>query len=353
MTANNAAQIAGAPRWLGRSRMLPARGLRTLLITLLSLPATVATVAAQDAKSPADWTRATPSPVERVEAPTLVLNDQIYIFGGFNGKLQPIPRLDVYDPVKDTWKHLEKIPLTATHLNPASDGKTVWFAGGYKGAHPGKVTAEVWRYDLASDSWSEGPSLPEPRAAGALVFHAKTLHYFGGFADRDKTCGDHWTLPIPDGKEWQKAPDLPMPRGHLSAAVVDGTIYALGGQLGHDSKPQDMSACHKYDPKAKTWTTCAVLPFNRSHFEPGTIVANGRIIIVGGRSNNTKAGNPGVANVTEYDPNTDTWNELPPLPVRLLAPAAALIGNKLVVIAGGLNNTQPVQATTWIRKVSP
>jgi len=325
-------------------------GLRILMAAIALHQAAAGTTVGQTAKTTGDWTRATPSPIERVEAPTLVVKNQIYIFGGFDKGLRPIPFLDVYDPAKDSWTRFDKMPLVATHLNPATDGTSVWFAGGYKGPHPGKATAEVWRFDLASKTFHEMPSLPAPRAAGGLVYRDKTLHYFGGFADRNKTCGEHWTLSLPDGKEWQPAPELPKMRGHFSPIVLDGIIYALGGQLGHDANPQDMADCHRYDPKTKAWSACASIPFNRSHFEPGTFEHKGKIIIVGGRSNNTKQGNPGVAHITEYDPKTDQWKELPPLPVRLLAPAAAILDGKLIVIAGGMNNTQPVQSTTWIRK---
>ena len=296
-----------------------------------------------------DWLRAAASPIERVEAPTLKLNGKLYVFGGFDGGLRPIPRLDVYDTSTDSWNRLKDIPLTVTHLNPASDGKTVWFVGGYKGRHPGKVTAEVWKYNVAADSWSRGVDLPKPRAGGVLVYYDKRLHYFGGFADRNKTCTEHWTLALNDSGQWNPAPAMPVPRGHLSAAVINDVIYALGGQVGHDVRAQDAKECYKYEPGIRKWSACADLPFNRSHFEPGTIVKDGRIVIVGGRSNNTKFGNPGVAHVTQFDPKTDKWTELEPLPHRLLAPSAAVMGDKLVVIAGGLNNTQPVQSSTWTR----
>jgi N-acetylneuraminic acid mutarotase len=299
-----------------------------------------------------DWRRAAAAPVERVEAPTILLNDKLYIFGGFEGRLRPIPHLDVYDPKNNTWDRLRDHPLTVTHLNPASDGKTVWFVGGYQGRHPGKVTAQVWQYDIAKDTWSRGVDLPEPRAGGALIYHEKRLHFFGGFADRNTTCTEHWTLSVSDDAKWEPVPAMPAPRGHMSAAVVGDTIYALGGQLSHDRNPQDAKECFKYQIGAKKWKACADLPFNRSHFEPGTFVLDERIVIVGGRSNNTKHGNPGVAHITQYDPKTDKWTELDPLPQRLLAPSAAVVDGHLVVIAGGLNNTQPVQTTTWIRKWS-
>jgi len=299
--------------------------------------------------APFAWTPAAKSPVERVEAPALVLNDKLYVFGGFDAGLRALPFLDVYDPAKDSWTRLHDMPMKVTHLNPASDGKRVWFAGGFKGPHPGAATDEVWKYDVASDSWSPGPPLPERRAAGALVRLGKNLHYFGGYtADRNTTCADHWTLSLDDGKQWKRAAALPEPKGHVSAIVLHDKIYALGGRLRHDTDPQDMKSCDAYDPATDKWSAIASLPFNRSHFECSTFLMNGRIVIAGGISDNTPAGTPGVADVTLYDPAGDSWVALPALPQRLLSPVAALIGDKLIVSTGGLNNSQPVQTTTYV-----
>ena len=122
------------------------------------------------------------------------------------------------------------MPSGLTHLNPASDGKTLWFAGGFKGRHPGPVTDEVWKYDLLSEAWSAGPPLPEPRAGGGLAVVGRKLHYFGGYKpDRDTNSGDHWSLSLEGTADWQREADFPNPRGHVSAIVFKEKIYALGG----------------------------------------------------------------------------------------------------------------------------
>ena len=153
------------------------------------------------------------------------------------------------------------MPTRLTHLNPAVDGNTIWFAGGFKGRHPGPVTAEVWKYDIASDAWTAGPPLPERRAGGGLAVVGRKLHYFGGYkADRDTNAGDHWSLSLEGGKDWQREADLPDPRGHVSSAVLDGKIYALGGDHGHDVTQIDVKSCHRFDPATKKWSEIASLP---------------------------------------------------------------------------------------------
>lgn len=106
------------------------------------------------------WKKAALSPFARVEAPTAVVSGKIYLFGGFTEDLEASNQVDVYDPASDSWTRKKDMPTRLTHLNPAIDGKTIWFAGGFKGKHPGPVTAEVWKYDIVADTWTAGPSLP-------------------------------------------------------------------------------------------------------------------------------------------------------------------------------------------------
>jgi hypothetical protein len=53
-----------------------------------------------------------------------------------------------------------------------------------------------------------------------------------------------------------------------------------------------------------------------------------------------------MANITEYDPATNSWTELTPLPAPRQSPVSGIMGNQLIV-AGGSLNTQ-----TWIGTLS-
>jgi N-acetylneuraminic acid mutarotase len=296
-----------------------------------------------------EWKQAAPSPFARVESPAAVVKGHFYLFGGFTEDLNASRRVDVYDPAADSWNRKKDMPAGLTHLNAVVDGDHIWFAGGFKGKHPGLATVEVWKYDPAADSWAPGPPLPEPRAGGGLAVVQRRLHYFGGYlADRNTNAGDHWSLAIEGGKDWRREPDLPDPRGHLSAAVLDGKIYALGGDHGHDVKQIDVSSCHRFDPTTKKWTAIASLPDGRSHFESSTIIHEGKIVIVGGRCNSSQPPRNVVGDILQYDPQTDRWLTVGEMPEKLLAPAAAIISGRLVVTGGGLDNPRPLTAATRI-----
>ena len=58
-----------------------------------------------------------------------------------------------------------------------------------------------------------------------------------------------------------KAP-MPTPRGGLGVAVVDGKIYAIGG----DASGKLVGTNEEYNPVTDTWTTKAPMPTPRAFF---------------------------------------------------------------------------------------
>ncbi len=299
------------------------------------------------------WKKAAPSPFARVESPTAVVGGKLYLFGGFTEDLGASNHVDVYDPAANTWSRKGDMPTQLTHLNPAIDGDTIWFAGGFKGKHPGPVSSEVWKYAVETDTWTPGPALPERRAGGGLVVVKNRLHYFGGYhPDRDTNSGDHFSLLLAGGKEWEREADLPDSRGHISAVELEGKIYALGGDHGHDKTQIDVASCHRYDPATKQWSTLASLPEGRSHFESSTLIHRGKILVVGGRCNRSKPARNVVGDVLQYDPKTNGWQTVGAMPEKVLAPSAGIIGGKLIVTGGGLNNPRPLTANTWMVPLS-
>ncbi|PAP76671.1 Kelch repeat-containing protein [Rubrivirga marina] len=300
---------------------------------------------AQDGAGGASWTLLAPALEPRVEAPGVVVEGKLYVFAGFtDAALQITGTVEAYDPATDTWAPRAPMPQPVTHVGAAAVGGDVWFVGGFEGDNPGSAVRAVQVYDTATDRWRTGPALPVARASGTLAAVGRTLHHIGGLLpDRQTDVGDHYVLDL-DRPEagWTSAAPLPIPRNHLSSAVIGGQIYAIGGQQGHDESRRFRSELHVYDPATDTWARRADLPVRRSHFEPGTTVWDGRILIVGGVGRGAE-NNQAMDQITAYDPQSDTWTELDPLPVRLLGPVAQVIGGQLVVTHGGLGRTENPQ----------
>lgn len=286
------------------------------------------------------WRKVSDAPYTHIEGGGAVVDGKLYALSGYANNVHiPEPRVDVYNIETDTWETAfnprRPMPVAITHNQSVAVDQYIWMVGGFLGPSGGPPTDQVWKYDTVFDKWYEGPSLPEPRASGALVRHGRTLHYFGGLSfDRNTDYADHWTLRVDKLEEgWQEAPPMPQPRNHFNGVEIDGIIYAVGGQFNHDDDPTDVNLLHAYDTTTQVWEQRASLPMPRSHAEMSILAVNGRIIVIGGRNN--QDGEWAVYRVTEYNPATDTWTQLRRMLFPLLTPNAAYHDGMLVYTFGG------------------
>ena len=122
---------------------------------------TTATAGAQD------WEKLPDMPVEKWEPGTVVLDGRLYLFGGYTDGVRSSKLSNVFDPRDGSWTRIQDLPSAITHMNMVLDGRTVWFAGGFKDGYRGHTIAEVWSYDVDADRYTAAPLLPETRAAAA------------------------------------------------------------------------------------------------------------------------------------------------------------------------------------------
>ncbi len=284
-------------------------------------------------------------PYNVAEAQGRALNGRLYTFGGFDslkGCCTPTDRAYVYDPAARTWAALTPLPERGvTHAGMTTDGASVYYAGGYiaNSAWNGQVfgTRAVWRYRPATNSYVRLPDLPVERAAGQLEYLNGKLHYFGGTnLARTQDTADHYVLDLTGGaSSWAVAAPLPNPRNHLGSAVLNGRIYAVGGQRGHDQASVTQNTLNAYDPATDRWSTLAPLPVARGHISSATFVLAGRVVVAGGERS---YGNF-TADVSAYDPATNTWAALTPLPAARASGVAAALEDGFVYTSGNWTRT--------------
>jgi hypothetical protein len=79
------------------------------------------------------WTTKAANPIIRAEALRAVVDNKLFVFGGFSGDLGPVKRSDVYDPARNQWTRIADLPTRITHAGVAVDGRNVYVVGGYVG----------------------------------------------------------------------------------------------------------------------------------------------------------------------------------------------------------------------------
>ncbi len=313
-----------------------------MMRTILFVFVLVSVCAAQN-----PWQPLADMPVPRWEAGTVVIDDELYLFGGYLPGPKSVNRADVYNPAKKTWRVLAELPSGITHINAVRDGRSVWLAGGFKDGYPGKAITEVWRYDVDKNTYEAGPSLPEPRAGGGLALVGRRLHYIGGLmADRESNSADHWALDLEGGPGWVDAAPMPAPRNQFSTLTIHGKIYLIAGQYHHDSGQADQSRVDVYDPHTDSWSAGPRLPAPHSHAEGSTFISGGRVFMMGGMTRTLAKRH--IEDVI-WALADGKWSEVGRLPKPLSSPSAAIIGGKLIVAGVSLNGRDP-QPGMWLRQ---
>ena len=209
------------------------------------------------------WTRKADMPTRRCRLTTSVVDGKIYAIGGKLGG-DSVSAVEVYDPATDKWTRKADMPTARMeHAACVIDGR-IYVSGGYSGwgatATPTMSIVEV--YDPATDTWTRVSDMPWPREAHTASAVDGKMYIIGGrdyeaikLFNEGKIDGDELEKLFsivdvydPATDTWTTAANFPFPRSYLTASVVNGKIYTIGG--GRDVPHEVYSRVDKFDPKS-------------------------------------------------------------------------------------------------------
>ncbi len=238
------------------------------------------TVEAYDPKTNT-WTKKADMPTPRFLLATSVVDGKIYAVGG--GNLEPgqlgLPTVEEYDPMTDTWTKRADMPTSRHGLSTCVvDGK-IYAISGYDGTN----MATVEQYDPSSDTWTTKADLPTLRSHLATEVIDGKIYAIGGWDRRDglDTVFSSVAVYDPATDTWTKRADMPTPRWSLASSVVNGKIYVIGGQTIADTgNRQGLQAVEVYDPETDTWTQEVDMPTARRGLSASLV--DGKLYAIGG-----------------------------------------------------------------------
>ena len=94
---------------------------------------------------------------------------------------------------------------------------------------------------------------------------------------------------------------MSVPRAQFQTAVVNGKIYAIGG----NSDNKALLSVEEYDPQINKWVKKAPMATPRIAFQAQSIA--GKIYAIGGYNNGDGSMNTELSSVEEYDPKSNRW----------------------------------------------
>ena len=274
------------------------------------------------------------SPLYRAESGAVRVGNKLYVMGGFTESYDnTTSRVDILDIPSGTWSSGAAMPGPNTHFGAASDGQYIYVAGGQYGPQLSiDGSSEVFRYDIANDTWSSFGNLPDIRFGGQMAYLNGRLHFYGGNdATRVRSRPEHWVLNLgSSNRTWRTAAPLPQATDHHSTIVVNNAIYVIGGEVEHGTSYLQNSGLFRYNDAANTWTKLADLPIASSHHEASTLTDGKRIFLMGGQRNGQQL----MTNVFSYDIARNRWEEHTALPTARKAGFGWIVGSKLYYSSG-------------------
>lgn len=287
---------------------------------------------------PSPWVADAPITVARSELAAAVIDDIVYVCGGFGGG----QLVHAFDPASRTWSPAPDMPYDAHHLGVAALGGRVFVAGGYT-ANEWTAVDRAFAWDPAgSTGWEAINPLPSARGAFAMAVIGDALYAAGGAFEQlgGPICAELLRYDA-TADRWEQLAPLPTPREHLAVASDGARLYAIGGRAEGSERDELAGANEVYDPATDSWSAATPLPVPRGGLS-GVFIGAG-IAVLGG-----ERGDDLFADVNLYDPAADAWTALPSMPTARHGLASAVVNGQLYAItgstlAGRIENTPVVE----------
>lgn len=273
-----------------------------------------------------------------------VLDGKIHVVGGVEG-FGSSGLHEVFDPEEQRWTSLPDLPRQLSDAAVAVVSDTLYVMGGYNILAGGALT-DVYRYEAATQRWLAVSALISPTSGAEVAVIEHEIYIFGGYDNDAESrlvqkydpAKDRWTLGSP----------MPVGRSEFGMVSLNGLIYAIGGNIRVATPQGEVSTRTKqphgarqtldslstlvsvYNPASDTWYTVAPLPAPRVSM--AVAVLDEQIFVMGG-TDRWRTG--AVQNsVYVYDPLSDQWVEAPALPTARSGVRAVTVDETIYVLGG-------------------
>ncbi len=292
--------------------------------------------------------------VPRVTPTVTVLNDgRVLIAGGIDLTGAPLSSCEIFDPATNTFTATGNLagPRALHAAVRMADGR-VMVAGGTNNttdllAIIGGVQNTTEIFNPATGTWSNGPNLSGRRVWPALtLLNTGRVMVSGGVEvtlflgiPLAATSTTRTQLYNPATNSWSNGASMPNGRASHDVnqvTLADGRVLMTGGVLVPDlanaANAAMIQAADVYNPATNTW---AAYPMSQARsLHSATRLPDGRVLVCGGSQGLLSA--PTTTDTVElFDPASNSWTTLAPLSTPRTAHAAVVLPDGMVVLLGG------------------
>jgi N-acetylneuraminic acid mutarotase len=259
-----------------------------------------------------------------------LLDGRILVVGGLGRDGVPLASAEIFDPATGTWSETGSMLIARSQFTATAlvDGRVLVVGG----LDPfGTSTAECELYDPNTGAWTATTSYP-----AAITSHLAVRLLDG----RVLVVSDN-TIPNiydPTTATWSPSgSSVPFSGYHQQTLTLmaDGRVIVVGGAYSGLSQP----SVYIYNPATKLWTMGAnLIEARQGH--TATLLPDGRLLVVGGLHAGQNGGTLRSAEL--YDPATNLWAHVASLGAARAFHTATELPNGDVVVVGGTAGNQNI-----------
>jgi N-acetylneuraminic acid mutarotase len=236
------------------------------------------------------WVSKTPMPTHQQGFAIAACQDKIYVIGGWNstnpntGIAITLGTNEMYDPATDTWTTKASMPMPTADMEAnVVDGKIYVISGLADIAKP-TLSSSNWVYDPSSNSWSTAAPIPTSVFDYASAVVDNKIYIEGGEQGSSSYYSSLNQIFDPKTNSWALGDPLPASLHSASAGATTGVLapaklYVIGGtNNGYDG----VTTTQIYDPQTGNWTLGTQMPTARKAL--AVAVVNDTLYALGGVS---------------------------------------------------------------------
>ncbi|XP_022083107.1 kelch-like protein 28 [Acanthaster planci] len=250
--------------------------------------------------------------------------------GGKNGLFATLDSVEVYHLDNNVWSEVAPLSCRRQECAAVAIQQTLYVTGGIiSELRNGSMCrrhdngTECW--SPATNAWTKVASMQTSRSNHGVAVLNGTIYALGGYTGqlylRSVECYD------PKTNQWKDVAPMINSRSIFSAAVVDGKLYAIGGY-----GPNYLNSVERYDPDLDTWEMVAPMADKRINFGVGVI--HGFIYVVGGHN-----GERHLSSVEQYNPTQGTWTTVASMNTTRTGLGVAVLDGMLYAAGGHSGST--------------
>ena len=278
------------------------------------------------------------------DAQAVVLNNKVYVGGGYTRNNTTAANIYTYDPTMDTWEMLQSLTrysaLTTYH-------NKLLLVGGEE-TSTGQETNQLWVFEEGEQTWIQPlPPMSTRQEGASAVSYQDYLIVAGGC---NPSVGLLNTVEVFDGQQWVAADPLPKRCSFMKSTSHDGHYYLMGGYaqdnaVFYTSLQSLVEKATQHPPTSPSntdqlsvWKTLTDTP----HEHSSTTIFGGALVAVGGR--------PRQSRLHLYFPLTQSWLPAGEMPLGVhVTCTVTLPTGEMMVIGGETRDYSPLMYKACVK----